>query len=82
MRKGRNGEKKTGGKKEKRRMKIEATMSLPAVDRPNGNRPNGDRPNGARLCQLVIYLSQIIIGWVGELRNREKNRSILSNIET
>ena len=48
MRKGRDGEKKNGGKKngkkngekkeEKRLMKIVATTSLPAVDRPNADR--------------------------------------------
>ena len=54
MRKGRdggkNGEKtgekngkKTGGKKKKRRMKIVATTSLPAVDRPNADRWNAAR---------------------------------------
>ena len=51
MRKGRDGgkrEKKTGGKKEKRRMKIVATTSLPAVDRPNA-----DRWNAARWRQLT-----------------------------
>ena len=53
MRKGRDGGKKRGGKnggkkekKEKRRMKIVATMSLPAV-----NRPNADRWNAACLRQ-------------------------------
>ena len=53
MRKGRDGGKrgkkrgkKNGGKKEKRRMKIVATTSLPAVDRPNN-----DRGNAARSCQ-------------------------------
>ena len=56
MRKGRdggNGKKKRGknrgektGKKEKRLMKIVATTSLPAVDRPNA-----DRWNAARSCQ-------------------------------
>ena len=34
---------KTGGKKKKRRMKIGATMSLPAVDRPNADRSNAAR---------------------------------------
>ena len=51
MRKGRDREKR-GGKKEKkkkRRMKIVATTSLPAVDRPNAN-----RWNAARSCQLVL----------------------------
>ena len=51
MRKGRDGEKrekkkkKTGKKKkkEKRRMKIVATTSLPAVDRPNADRWNAAR---------------------------------------
>ena len=45
MRKGRdeeNGE-KTGGKIEKRLMKIVATTSLPAVDRPNIDRWNAAR---------------------------------------
>ena len=40
MRKGRDGEKKNGGKKRKRRMKIVATTSLPAVNRPNADRWN------------------------------------------
>ena len=46
MRKGRDGEKKTGGKngeKKKRQMKIVATTSLPAVDRPNADRPTAAR---------------------------------------
>ena len=54
MRKGRDGEKnvtKTGGKKEKRRMKIVATTSLPAVDRPNA-----DRWNAARLRQYLLNI--------------------------
>ena len=55
MRKGRDGGKKRGKngkktgekkKKEKRLMKIVATTSLPAVDRPNA-----DRWNAARSCQ-------------------------------
>ena len=55
MRKGRDGEKKTGktggkngknGEKKKRRMKIVATTSLPAV-----NRLNADRWNAARSHQ-------------------------------
>ena len=55
MGKGCDGEKKTGGKtgrkKEKKiRMKIVATMSLPAVDRPNA-----DRWNAARSRQLAEY---------------------------
>ena len=45
-----NAKKKTGKKKkEKRRMKLVATTSLPAVDRPNA-----DRWNAARSCQLQI----------------------------
>ena len=54
MRKGRDGEKKTeknGEKKEKKkkiRMKIVATMSLPAVERPNA-----DCWNAARSRQYV-----------------------------
>ena len=51
MRKGRdgekNGEKKWEKKEKKIRMKIVATMSLPAVDRPNA-----DRWNAARSRQL------------------------------
>ena len=49
MRKGRDGEKKKKRKKkrekkrEKRRMKILATTSLPAVDRPNADRWNAAR---------------------------------------
>ena len=50
MRKGRdggkrkkNGGEKNGEKKEKRRMKIVATTSLPAVDRPNADRWNAAR---------------------------------------
>ena len=42
MRKGRDGE-KNGGKKRERRMKIVATTSLPAVDRPNADRWNAAR---------------------------------------
>ena len=49
MRKGRDGEKNGGvkkkemGKKEKRRIKIVATPSWPAVDRPNADRWNAAR---------------------------------------
>ena len=43
MRKGRDGGKKKNGKKKKRGMKIVATMSLPAVDRPNADRWNAAR---------------------------------------
>ena len=49
MRKGRDGGKNGGGgekrekKEEKRPMKIVATTSLPAVDRPNANRWNAVR---------------------------------------
>ena len=58
MRKGRDGEKKTGkkngkkkGKKKKKiRMKIVATTSLPAVDRPNA-----DRWNAALSRQYIRY---------------------------
>ena len=47
MRKGRDGGNgKKNGKKKKRRMKIVATTSLPAVDHPNA-----DRWNAAHLCQ-------------------------------
>ena len=38
-----NGEKKREKKKEKRLMKIVATTSLPAVDRPNADRWNAAR---------------------------------------
>ena len=53
MRKGRDGgkKKKKTGKKRKRRMKIVATTSLPAVDRPNA-----DRWNAARSCQFSYYI--------------------------
>ena len=48
MRKGRDGgEEKNGGNI--RMMKIVATTSLPAVDRPNA-----DRWNTARLCQFLL----------------------------
>ena len=67
MRKGRDGEKKNGGKKQEKngekkkiRMKIVATMSLPAVDRPNA-----DRWNAARSRQnswLACMLSKATIG--------------------
>ena len=48
MRKGRDGGKRAGGKngkkqKRKRQMKIVATTSLPAVDRPNADRWNAAR---------------------------------------
>jgi len=49
MRKGRDGEKKTNGKNGKKRkkrkiwMKIVATTSLPAVDRPNADHWNTAR---------------------------------------
>ena len=48
---GKNGKKKKRGgkKKEKRLMEIVATMSLPAVDRPNA-----DHWNAARLCQNLL----------------------------
>ena len=63
MRKGRDGEKrgkkrgkKKRKKKEKRRMKIVATTSLPAVDRPNA-----DRWNAARSRQLTDYNFEVEI---------------------
>ena len=40
MRKGRDGGKKGEKKEEKRRMKIVATTSLPAVDRPTAGTPH------------------------------------------
>ena len=46
MRKGRDGGKKRGekyGGEKKKRMKIVATPSLPAVDRPNADRWNAAR---------------------------------------
>ena len=69
MRKGRDGEKKKrGGKKRKRRIKIVATMSLPAVDRPNDDRWNAARSRqkprnpqkcpqtlSACLCSFLVY---------------------------
>ena len=58
MSKGRDGG-KTGGKKEKRQMKIVATTSLPAVDRPNA-----DRWNAARSRQFHKE------GWVGSGSDR------------
>ena len=71
MRKGRDGEKKTGkirgGKKDKRLMIIVATTSLPAIDRLNA-----DRWNAARLRQyLNSKLETTILGgsWVGGLFN-------------
>ena len=43
MRKGRDGGKKNRKKEKKIRMKIVATTSLPAVDRPNADRWNDAR---------------------------------------
>ena len=54
MRKGRDGGKKMGEKKEKRLMIIVATTSLPAVDRPNA-----DRLNAARSRQFEIMSNLI-----------------------
>ena len=66
MRKGRDGEKrekKTGKKKkEKRRMKIVATTSLSAVDRPNP-----DRLNAARSRQFLSNLVMLPCNSVGAL---------------
>ena len=67
MRKGRGGgkrekkwEKKTGEKKEKRRMKIVATTSLPAVDRPNADRWNAARSRQLwRLPLSLVYISSL-----------------------
>ena len=56
MRKGRDGEKngkKKQEKKEKRRMKIVATTSLPAVDRPNADRWNAARSRQLDYCKHV-----------------------------
>ena len=50
MRKGRDGGKKKREKKKKRQVKIVATTSLPAVDRPNA-----DRWNAARSCQYFVH---------------------------
>ena len=70
MRKGRDGEKreknggkktgkKTGEKKERRQMKIVATTSLPAVDRPDADRWNAAR---SRQKSLVIkYVNGIYL---------------------
>ena len=55
MRKGRDGGKKRGKKENKIRMKIVATMSLPAVDRPNA-----DRWNAARSSQLLNTTVELI----------------------
>ena len=52
-----NGKKKTGKKKKKIRMKIVATTSLPAV-----NRPNAHRWNAARSCQYNKFLVRIFVG--------------------
>ena len=57
MRKGRDGEKKTG-KKKRIRMKIVATTSLPAVERPNA-----DRWNAARSCQYDVQVVGLIDVW-------------------
>ena len=59
MRKGRVGGKKqgeNGGKKKKRLMKIVATTSLPAVDRPNA-----DRWNAARLYKYSPKVNAVKI---------------------
>ena len=54
MRKGRDGGKKKKKKeKEKRRMKIVATTSLPAVDRPNADRWNAAR---SRQNAVNVYI--------------------------
>ena len=64
MRKGRDGGKKkgkTGKKKRKRLMKIVATTSLPAVDRPNADRWNTTRSrqkNGHIAIELLCNLKQ------------------------
>ena len=62
MRKGNDGGEtgKKGGKKEKRMMKIVATMSLPAVDCLNADRWNTARqfPLGIRI--LIKCLSKMI----------------------
>ena len=52
MRKCRDGEKKWEKREKKKRMiKIVATTSLPAFDRPNA-----DRWNTARSCQLTLFV--------------------------
>ena len=54
MRKGRDGGTgKKNGKKRKIRMKIVATTSLPAVDRPNVNRWNAARSRQNQMLVLV-----------------------------
>ena len=56
MRKGRDGEeKKTGKKKKKKRMKIVATTSLPAVDRPNADRWNVARSRQKKRANSKVY---------------------------
>ena len=56
MRKGRDGEKKR--EKKQKRMKIVATTSLPAVDRPNA-----DRWNAARSRQYDVQVVGLIDVW-------------------
>ena len=69
MRKGRdggkNGKKKRGKKKEKRRMKIVATTSLPAVDRPNADRWNATRSR--QLFKVYSIQDIIMVSTTGEL---------------
>ena len=71
MRKGRDGgktgKKKKNGKKkkkEKRRMKIVATTSLPAVDRPNADRWNAARSRQklftSNLGPKFLYVQKIL----------------------
>ena len=69
MRKGRDGEKKNGGKKRKRLMIIMATTSLPAVDRPNAERRTLERRTLApmstnNLDQSVLKVT-LKFWWVG-----------------
>ena len=78
MRKGRDGEKrekngeKKRGKKEKIRMKIVATTSLPAVDRPNADRWNAARSR--QKCKMSK-------GWGGEGSALKIKKSTNQNVE-
>ena len=60
MRKGRDGGKRGGKngekKEEKRRMKIVATTSLPAVDRPNADRWNAARSRQYQAEYITTFI--------------------------
>ena len=65
MRKGRNGgkkrEKKTGEKRKEIRMKIVATTSLPAVDRPNAYRWNAARSRQKKREKNGVFSGHYVI---------------------